>query len=541
MNTKPDGSVEAAGPKRGALLDTITRPTFFFATIALLYAIGYLAHPALPGNNLQYPQGWWGWFDQGKYLLSAEAFYHFDFSAEKHFYPPLYPLIGAPFLHLLKSHPFWLVNLASLLTFAAVFVRVACRYVSRRVAVLLFFLAVIVNLKILEDFVIPWTTTLSAALISIALYGFLRICEAEEKTGSAASQRIVLTGFWMALAGGLVAALRPVDGTIGGILWLGYLGKAWQLSRSGKLARGEVMRTFACGVAGMSVGPLLFFGFNWIASGSPIGTYIQVNSANGFFPADIAEKFVSIFLNGYTLYLEPQSGIIRHDPWIALSLVGMVFILARGDWLLRVLVVAICVQFALYLPYGDLLPTGVWRFHNIHYFKWTYPYLALFAWLLLAYLRQDWRAGPRARRIAFGSAIGLLVLLCTLQLRIDKVETRVTASMAAAPADAPPSRQFRFSVSSGTTDLIDITGLAGGFGEVYFGAHRLWADGRELRVVRDFRVLPAPWGIRVLFIRPLHADAVVFQPDSRLNFAPASLKADVGSYRFALGKPTWKE
>lgn len=65
----------------------------FLVFLGLLYTLAYLAHPALPGNNLQYPLGWWGWFDQGKYLLSSQSFILGNFSIDKHLYPPLYPRV----------------------------------------------------------------------------------------------------------------------------------------------------------------------------------------------------------------------------------------------------------------------------------------------------------------------------------------------------------------------------------------------------------------------------------------------------------------
>lgn len=43
------------------------------------------------------------------------------------------------------------------------------------------------------------------------------------------------------------------------------------------------------------------------------------------------------------------------------------------------------------LAYVDLLPTGLWRFANVHYFKWIFPLLGLFAWRLL----RDARSSPR--------------------------------------------------------------------------------------------------------------------------------------------------
>ena len=40
---------------------------------SLVYTYIYLSHDALPGNNIDYPAGWWGWCDQGIFLRQAQA------------------------------------------------------------------------------------------------------------------------------------------------------------------------------------------------------------------------------------------------------------------------------------------------------------------------------------------------------------------------------------------------------------------------------------------------------------------------------------
>jgi hypothetical protein len=58
-----------------------------------------------------------------------------------------------------------------------------------------------------------------------------------------------------------------------------------------------------------------------------------------------------------------------------------------------------------------------------------------------------------------------------------------------------------------------------------------------MRHVRDYRVVPAPWGVRILFIRPVTAKSIMFQPDGRLAFKKMPFSASAGSYRIVLGNP----
>jgi hypothetical protein len=53
------------------------------------------------------------------------------------------------------------------------------------------------------------------------------------------------------------------------------------------------------------------------------------------------------------------------------------------------LLAAICAAYlVLMLAYVDLLPSGLWTFHNVHYFKWLLPLFGLFAIVFLRTLVQ---------------------------------------------------------------------------------------------------------------------------------------------------------
>jgi hypothetical protein len=278
--------------------------------------------------------------------------------------------------------------------------------------------------------------------------------------------------------------------------------------------------------SGSIIGPLLFFGFNILVFGLSFGNYIQVASSNGFFLADLAEKFISIWLDGLTLYGEPNAGLTERYPWLFVSVAGLLWALIRGDAALRSVAVAIVLLFVLYLPYGDLLPNGLWRFLNIHYFKWIFPFMALFAALLIKQTWFAWRERT-GRFLTSTLLLGIPFLLLSLHLVlvVVPVSTRTTNNQASISFDLPNNK----------IDFVDFKGLSGGFTDVYFGSHRLILDDKELTRVRDYRLLPMTWGVRMLFIRPLSGRSMEFIPDPKLSSQAGILSAQIGKFSFTLG------
>ena len=60
--------------------------------------------------------------------------------------------------------------------------------------------------------------------------------------------------------------------------------------------------------------------------------------------------------------------------------------------LLALMIVA---SWTLYFAYVDLLPANLWRYHFVHYLKWSFPGLGLFAWLFVLRVWQSprWQHG----------------------------------------------------------------------------------------------------------------------------------------------------
>jgi hypothetical protein len=145
----------------------------FLSVIFLIYTFVYLGHGALPGNSAD-PEGWWGWWDQSKYIQSSRAFAIGNLAGSEHWYPPGYALLAAPFHWYFKAHAFFFINALCTLIVSYCFIKI-CKIFSigTLAAALIFLVSLFWKIIIFEQFVIPWSTTPTCALYYIVLLLFL--------------------------------------------------------------------------------------------------------------------------------------------------------------------------------------------------------------------------------------------------------------------------------------------------------------------------------------------------------------------------------
>ncbi len=466
---RPDAArMPAGGHPYGAQAGRPDRVLWFgLLALAVLATAAYLRHHALPGNNPAAPEGWFGWFDQGNYLRSAEALRRGDFAPDKHWYPLGYSALAAPFALGWRQHPFFPVDLAALLvSYAAVLA------FGRRIGLAPGWSAVAFVLPLLEPYfrdvwTEPWNTSPTTALIWLLL-----ACIGAHLTRPRAGWRLVAIG---ALAMG-IPALRPTDAGLAAIA-LATLGL------HDLLARRLRPRDIALVLAGGALVALPYAALHLAIYGPHATPYMVMSRRYGFAFADLGFK-AFVLLQDPTGWFGGGAGLLQRAPWIALGFAGALpaIVAAHGParWLRALLAAMLAWHLALYLAYLDLLPTGLWTYHNIHYFKWTLPGFAMLALLLL---RQFW-AGPRLLPAA--SLAGVLLLL---SLRLEPVP--------AGPDD--PAR------------LVLLPGPKPGWHESYFSDRALRDDSGPLPQVAAVRLMPyrdGMWaiGTRGPFTGPLRWD-----------------------------------
>lgn len=425
------------------------------ALFAACYLALYLGDPALPGNDPAEPLGWWGWFDQSVTLRSTAALVAGSFDPAKHHYPLGYSLLAAPFYSAMPKHAFFAVDLLSFLGAFAGFVALARRMaVPGVLAAALFGFATLADPLLFREWIVPWNTTPVAAFVWLLL-------------GSAAAW---LDGqrrpFRIGLLIGAIAACRPSDVlcALPPLVTLAIASApAWRTRRreSGLL------------IAGLAVVLLPLAALHVAIYGLHQSPYMASSARIGFTRFDLGWKAYVLFVDPYPWFADGV-GILQHAHWVALGLAGLFPALLR-DAKSRMLAGVLVVHGLLYASYVDLLPTGLWRFLNIHYFAWAFPGYALLAALLI---RDLLTPRPTMRRCAIGW-ISLAATLSLLCLRVVPAPARGEAAKA-----------------------IDFSGPLPPFLDTYMdGRLALRDNAGVLHDQRDMRVFLYPGGVRVVGMR----------------------------------------
>ncbi len=441
-------------------------PTLVGVLLVCLYLYGYFADPAVPGNHGRFPFGWWGWWDQSQYLRSARALAHLDLDSRLHWYPFGYAMLGAPFSALSPLHAFLLPDL---LCYLAAYV--AFLVFARAVAVgpvpasLLFLLGTAGGEALRRVWAEPWNTSLSAALIWSLLALTARLLSPPDPV--AASRRRRLS--WLLAAGavaGLIPVTRPTDALLVAIWAIGFClcarrGDRVRLGDLAGLAAGFALVVLPCAALWLRI-----YGFGPNA-------YMVSSRSLGFDVEAIGWK-------SYLLLLSPApwfsagAGITERLPWVLFGLAGITSLpwLAGGPArrLLVLLATMIVAYSLLFFAYVDLIPSGLWRYNNIHYFKWTFPGLALFGFLLLRRLATR----PRWPVILVTAATALV---CMTRLRPYPV------------AEADPAW------------MVQIAAPTPGWDAAYFATMQIRDDRGVMQSIRDFRALPDSHGWRLIGLR----------------------------------------
>lgn len=432
--------------------------------------------------------GWWAWWDQGFYQKAAVAWANGVADPVFHWYLPGYPLLGAAFVHVTPADPFLLPNLVSFLGTLWLFCGLASRLlqdVPLRIPVAcgLFVATSALSPRVLWSWVVPWTTTPETLCIFGALLGAIRLVEGGKRRDA------FLTG----LAISAIAGFRPADAGVVGLAICAVAGPAL-LSRPQRLAG-------ALAAAGGALVPLLIFGGAYLATwGTTLSAYLALSSQIGFEPRLLALRWVTLMLDPRPLYPGGR-GLAEVFFWVLPGFAGMAATLftARRTAVFHGLVIGALVgDIVLFLTYRDLHPTGLWDHGNYHYFKWTLPLLALYAFRLLPMaLNRD-----RRRPVSIAAACLTIPALSCWQAGISRVE----------PVQADQGSRS-VTIKSGlrpVSAMVLVPGHGSGASDVVYGSAET-ASGTVLRHGLDFVMYDAKGMLRIVPLRPLPAEPTTFR------------------------------
>ena len=481
--------------------------TAWLALLSLLLAARYLwvyrHHPLSPASN-QPATAWFGWADQAAYFLAAHGWASGNLDPSQHLYPAGYALLGALFVWLTPADPFVVPDLlcwvASLWLFASLGARLAGQMPGSRVtAATIFFLIEVVDLHALYTWEIPWTSTPAATLTFASLLLAIRHAdEADRWSGLAA-----------ALLAGTVALFRPTDAmVVMPAAAVSILATTW-LSRTGWRGNGK----FLIAVAGaFAVGPLLLAATHLATHGWALGRYFTNSSLVGFEWRLLPLRWVTLLLSPKPLY--PAGSGFAAVYWFVLpGLAGIAAAIAadRGRRLRHVVVGGAAVVFlCLYLCYRDLLVQGLFTFENQHYFKWTLPVFAFYALGLLYFLFV------RREFVVCATAAAFVMLLSCWRAQLDMVLSQPAATVLADGRGLALPHGL-----SGLDDAV-LASAPDDFLAQYFGSHVLEADGRRFMAGSDFKVVPVPFGLMVIPLRPLPDDPSQLRLADPIRLTPSA-------------------
>lgn len=459
---------------------------------ATIYASLYANYSAVPGSDPRHPLGWWGWWDQSLYMQASLDFWTQGLSPEAHIYPPLYPLLGALLLPLSQMHSYLVPNLVLLLIFILFFTQTFRPLIGPWGAAAAASIGLLQHQMIVLQWVIPWTSSLAASFEMVGLFLFGRYVMLRENPDWEAGARIKnATAFAFCI--GLLAPTRPVDFIA--FLPLCLIYGAW-IVRDGLCApkaegRGSWQSLVWCLLIGAL--PLtIYLAFNTHVFGGPFKGYFAVaQNAGGSTPHDLIDRAYSHIVDAAAYYGEQRSDWISTLPLMAISVCVMPFALLLGPPLLRAIAIVTLTHLALVYSYSDAVPTGQFRYFNIHYFKWMHVVLPA---VLLSFAFSVFRPLAMSRTKAVVALAGTAGTFVALLAITPKYEIITPTSIA---YNGPHDLVVVFDPPQ-DIDFIDIGGLSMPLELVNVHENRMSVDGTDLRPVAQARMTVTEGGMRML-------------------------------------------
>lgn len=455
------------------------------ALLAGLYAWAYWTHPLNPGSApVSERVGWWSWSDQYKYLLATQDLAAGKVTRETYHYPLGYSTLGVPFVKLWPVHAYFVPNLLLVLATAAVWWRLARRWVPATVALVVAAAFVFTHGELLRlTMVVPWNT-LPTQLTLLA--GVLLMLET----------RGPRTVWWLSGLTAVTWLVRPADavGFAPMLVWAVLRLATWRERVVCGLG-GVAMIAAAMGAVGA---------VNLSVWGTWRTPYEQAaHTMVGFFSFPLAEKLYWTFVDGRPFFGETNTALLWRYPWLFLAVPGVVFWVKREGAAGVAALATVVLSGLLYLGYNDFFPSSFYRFSLIHYVAWLFlPLLAAVAGVCWA----GWKI--KAVWLGWGGAVMLFLLASGLQL-VERPLTAETAPGEVRPLPAVRSLWVHFP------------------GEPLEKVSALRLDGRAILESADYQIPYVPGDLKLLLGTRAVGEKLSALPEAGITATPR-----VGDYRW---------
>ncbi len=393
------------------LEDLASRPRLQQAVLLLLaafYLLGYLRHPFLPGNSSEYPRGWLGWWDQGRYHDAAWAIADGSLSRSSYWFALGYSAIAAPFVWFTRLHPFLVPDLVCTLLSSIALYKIATRFISRVETVLL--LAIFIcarRLLVVQTHVVPWNTI---PIETIFYWSIWLVVSRREPS-------LVLQ---LASLAALAVLIRPADAALLApmLVFATLRLPGWR-------------RRITFGLAGVSivlVPMALVMMLNLHVFGTTVTPYDEVVRDIGFMAFPLPMKAYWVLVDGSPLYGETTPGLLLQYPWLLLAPAAAVYWIVTDGVAAAAALLAVAGSLLLYCSFNDFGPTNIYRFVLIHYLTW---WILLLVPICYGAATRGWRI-PVVRAALVAMPL-LLLLVAGIQLRAAPLSPQPDALIG--PAD----------------------------------------------------------------------------------------------------------
>jgi hypothetical protein len=502
---------------------------FWFAVsvilLALLYWWTHWHHPSAPGG-IRGPDGWYSSWDMMLYRRAARLLTELNFGQDSVFYPPLWPWSGAPFVRWIPNYTFVIPSFVFLCIHLYAVVVIGERYFGRALTYAVTAALVLFYPKLtIDQWVIPWSSSLSGALSSILFLLLYRL--ATKPTPWAIEGRAdyaTVLGFYVAY--GATFATRPFDSVVLFPLALAVaIPTLWTLWQ-GRDVRKLIGVCAGIAIAGLAL-PALYLFLNVRAFGDAFGGYFQLGAHIGFILGpQLLERAVSLWIDSNAIYPNQGGAISSYFPLLIPALVLCVGATFSAPFVIRVIAGTAVLLIAAHVAFADLSPENLFPGNLMHYFKWAIPWLALIAaGTLLHYIRT------RAR-LPLGAAVVASALIMSIRIDVIPIPVRETRD--------DTSGTFTLSADDAKRVYIVDTGLNGGWTVHGAHAHKLLVDGQEIKrsgdvpgILPGVNVMRTSTGTRFFLTRGVVAQSISVQfppPFERKAEVPSRL----ATYRFTV-------
>ena len=397
-----------------------------------------------------------------------------------------------------------------MLGFAISFMGLVSRYIGTWLSAAILIVGIVLFEPLRLQWIIPWTSTLAATLMMFAIFLLDRFFRFRSDGGwSLRSSAANALCFGATL--GALAVTRMADFVIMAPVGLAY---AFFVGRDLILGSGKLWMAVVTVIAGAS-GFLFFiiglFLFNYKVYGGLFGgPYFATADSFGFFPSILPEKVYSQIIDSFPLYGEAGQDWLSNIPVFTLTLAFLpALFIAPVPRIFKLIAVTIVFQLGLYYSYSDIVPTGTFRYYNIHYFKWMMPLLLVSVVLIL---QGVWRRSEASRGYAgaLATAGGIIVIATGVGLFHQRIPVKVLEQS---------DHQVVFALSQEKLDFIDIGATSDNWNAIYFAkGFTVTVDGKLLRYPRDYHPYPIPTGMRLLFVRPVSGNRLVVNIGTEVQF-----------------------